>query len=885
MADPEETLWLRQQLDQARAREKEARAREKEARAREKEARAREKEARAREKEARAREEAERREEEEAKAREQAERRKNQKTTLEEYLHNCHFRLYKQLRLADTSKSSTGFTKVEGKYYPKWLRPWTSFMNTQRQYHFDAIGKVCGNRRLFHQESTTEDLGAMIHRRRAGDENAIAYFEELAVEDPVWAILRPLWEEEEIRKEYRCIELGFSHNMRDSTQPSDGDLAREEEPSEGHERRRWTGPNKTKPNGTGVRTHLGGDESLAFVYDYKAAHKVALEYLKPAVANEKLFMEVIERANSSTSRSDAEPRAQEKAEEQIAMALTQVFDHMVRYGVAYGYIPAGKSLLLLHIDQSNPQTLYCHPCVPDEDVGGSSDGGDWTDDKVSYTAVAQLASFCLLSLRSQALRGASLDAASREAEATLRKWSEPYDGAARLIGAEDTDSPPSELSSEATDGSEFISHVVPADRKVKLRSRSSCRAAMDFGKDGKDDNDDDDDDDGSDGDLSRSRAGTDANKRKDRSWSSSSENEGGDKEEEKSGISEPAPTRQYCTQACLLGLKRGQNLDDNCPNVLSHRTAKGGSRHAIDLNEFARLVGEQLRQNPYQHCEALDGWGKVGAIGVLFKLQLAPYGYTFVGKGSLPRHLGLLQHEGHVYAWLDKLQGEVVPVHLGLVRLDKHQGEAVPVHQGYILPGGARILCMMLMSWGGETVDTVMAGGAVTIDLQAEIRRSSQDVWAKGVDHGDERDANRLWNDERRRVMLVDFERATLPRLKHKQLSKVSKKRKRQGDLGGHDRKRFPLGHSLGLAIMPRGPHPYDRQSMSQYHAPNPPSPRLLAIHHAIAHILYLSAAGDYIDDILRDAEERGAREDGSTELGHLARLGLHGWSTGEVRG
>ncbi|KAH8652930.1 hypothetical protein BGZ61DRAFT_288867, partial [Ilyonectria robusta] len=69
-------------------------------------------------------------------------------------------------------------------------------------------------------------------------------------------------------------------------------------------------------------------------------------------------------------------------------------------------------------------------------------------------------------------------------------------------------------------------------------------------------------------------------------------------------------------------------------------------------------------------------------------------------------------------------------------------------------------------------------------DLAAEVRRSSQAVWAEGVDHGDERDANRLWNDERRRVMLVDFDRATiLPTLKHKQLFKVSrKKRKRQGD-------------------------------------------------------------------------------------------------------
>ncbi|KAH6955977.1 hypothetical protein BKA56DRAFT_435795, partial [Ilyonectria sp. MPI-CAGE-AT-0026] len=106
-----------------------------------------------------AREEQAKAREEQAKAREEAERRKNQRTTLEEYLYNCHFHLYKKLALADKSKSSTGFTKVEGKYYPKWLRPWTSFTNTQRQDHFEAIRRVCGKRRLFHQESTTRDLG------------------------------------------------------------------------------------------------------------------------------------------------------------------------------------------------------------------------------------------------------------------------------------------------------------------------------------------------------------------------------------------------------------------------------------------------------------------------------------------------------------------------------------------------------------------------------------------------------------------------------------------------------------------------------------------------------------------------------------------------------
>ncbi|KAM3547725.1 hypothetical protein ARSEF4850_009843, partial [Beauveria asiatica] len=102
--------------------------------------------------EARAREENERRQKEEAKAREQEaktrednERRKNQRTTLPEYLYNCHFDLYQKLRLAGPSESSTGLaTSVDGKYYPRWLRPWHAFTDSQRQEHFDDIIRICG---------------------------------------------------------------------------------------------------------------------------------------------------------------------------------------------------------------------------------------------------------------------------------------------------------------------------------------------------------------------------------------------------------------------------------------------------------------------------------------------------------------------------------------------------------------------------------------------------------------------------------------------------------------------------------------------------------------------------------------------------------------------
>ncbi|GAP87961.1 hypothetical protein SAMD00023353_1600370 [Rosellinia necatrix] len=58
----------------------------------------------------------------------------------------------------------------------------------------------------------------------------------------------------------------------------------------------------------------------------------------------------------------------------------------------------------------------------------------------------------------------------------------------------------------------------------------------------------------------------------------------------------------------------------------------------------------------------------------------------------------------------------------------------------------------------------------------------------------------------------------------------------------------------------------------------DPPSPRLLAVHRAIAHILHLSAAGEYIDRLLRDMDEKGILADGSTDVGRLVKLSLSGW-------
>lgn len=52
--------------------------------------------------------------------------------------------------------------------------------------------------------------------------------------------------------------------------------------------------------------------------------------------------------------------------------------------------------------------------------------------------------------------------------------------------------------------------------------------------------------------------------------------------------------RQYCTQACLLGLVRKNPLDDACPNINAHHAHVAGNHHASGLKSLAKLVSRQL---------------------------------------------------------------------------------------------------------------------------------------------------------------------------------------------------------------------------------------------------------------------------------------------------
>lgn len=59
-------------------------------------------------------------------------------------------------------------------------------------------------------------------------------------------------------------------------------------------------------------------------------------------------------------------------------------------------------------------------------------GGRFANVRLMYTTVAQLASFCLLSLRSDVLRGLLLETASQATYAALQKWSKRWSTGKRV---------------------------------------------------------------------------------------------------------------------------------------------------------------------------------------------------------------------------------------------------------------------------------------------------------------------------------------------------------------------------------------------------------------------------------------------------------------------
>ena len=127
-----------------------------------------------------------------------------------------------------------------------------------------------------------------------------------------------------------------------------------------------------------------------------------------------------------------------------------------------------------------------------------------------------------------------------------------------------------------------------------------------------------------------------------------------------------------------------------------------------------------------------------------------------------------LRHEAAIYERLRPIQGIHVPVHLRNVDLVRP----------YFYEGIAEIVHMMFLSFGGTLISRHINANNEP-DLIEQVGRSIQAIHRLGVLHRDAMPRNMLWNEEVRQVMVIDFERAAVPKLRAV-LGIISPNRKRK---------------------------------------------------------------------------------------------------------
>ncbi|KAG6264086.1 hypothetical protein E4U48_006409 [Claviceps purpurea] len=212
----------------------------------------------------------------------------------------------------------------------------------------------------------------------------------------------------------------------------------------------------------------------------------------------------------------------------------------------------------------------------------------------------------------------------------------------------------------------------------------------------------------------------------------------------------------YCSQKCLLGLVRGDDLDPTCPNVTLHFQGKAGDagyhhkRHLISHAEWLSLLWDQFEQSL---DVGITYEGVFGSRGMLFKVTLLGYGYTFVSKGAISADAKYLQHEAEVYKHLEPVQGIHVPVFLGAIDLRM-------MRKNFWVDFGIHVVHMMFLSWGGHHIEHAeMVRFEITRSkLTEQAEQAMNSVHDRGVIHQDVRWENVLFNPETKGIMIIDFE-------------------------------------------------------------------------------------------------------------------------------
>ena len=708
----------------------------------------------------------------------------------------------------------TGFTTAIGRRHPTKLVHWTTF----HQEHESAFANLCnqlGKPEVGAFESAEfyeKDAGRFMKHCLLDDEVALVAYEQRTVEE----LVVNAWQQKggdmigfKSREDHALDDVTSRlEQMNTGTKVEEPTMEepKVEEPKEAKPKTAKPKMAKPKVGKPRLKTPTAPDKSKRlydkvcyiivgkggrrdlFVIEYKSADK-----LTPALVLEGLHdMQIDAIIHRVKIPTDKDEKRKEKAEDSIAIVLTQTYDYMIDQGLSYGYVNGGKTFIFLFLRPEEPQTLYYEKVIL---MDPSTTSPIVPDEQLRLTAVGLVAGFAQMALSKEPW-GETYRSNARNELSTWRI----NDG--KILESMTPEATSKKRIEDSPEFQESDKHRILPDTSP-CQTRSRAKAKKDLARCQKGDSvlprlrKDDDDSNGKGGHTrlgvaksgfiqSSSTSGlnttTESNGKK-----GSSNTKGQNKAAVKSlgmfgdyEANRAMPDRPYCTQACLLGLIRGHTLDNKCPNVKAHpkraryysrNTTNGifkGRRqrnnwHAIDQPALARLLDEQLQRPERNHNGGFKSLDRSGWAGALFRLELLSHGYTFVGKGTVEPLVPVLEFEADMYKRMNTIQGKVIPVYLGSVDLTS----------AFHLTTRTAIVHLMLLSWGGEEA---WRCGIEPERLWLETIRTNHEVAALGVQQGDLRPQNVLWNSELDRAILIDFEFAHIEEAEDKIRSAIAEK-------------------------------------------------------------------------------------------------------------
>ncbi|KAI3317903.1 hypothetical protein HD806DRAFT_550095 [Xylariaceae sp. AK1471] len=703
------------------------------------------------EKEANKRAEGERRRANKAAQRAEASEEQIRPTTLNEYLEACHNLVYSRLSVEQDTKLTTrgSITNPRNKLCPTNLKPWSDHIDQQR---------------TILASSTTLFQCHRISRKPIASEKGLEFFLHNSVEDPVRTIIEQLKKVRRVTREF-ALGDGIIFENHPSALSDVAEEVVQELSTATPPRTPSPGPdlNQLRPDQICIYRseddHSAPPRRMIYVCEYKAPHKLTVNHIRAGLHTMNIYKDVVNRKTIPHS-SDPGGRFKYNAERLTAAAITQTYHYMIEGGLEYGLLTTGEATVFLKIDWEDPGTLYYHLAEPSYEVSAHP------ADLHTCTAVGQYLAFSLMALGSPGLRVSHGQEERRAAVENLQTWAEDFESTLRSIPENERALPSGSTGYEPTSYS-----TISRSPRILRNRRQPSRGDRPPSEPSRGQSDPESSDEES---TFRMPETPSPNERRSnavqeprRSQRTLAQRPRG------GGGNQPERERRYCTQKCLLGLVENNRLDRNCPNVALHATKNSSTHHPVTHTQWLQLLNDQLKQSL---DDGITPLGLGGARGVLFKVTLLAYGYTFVSKGTIEVFVKYLEYEAAVYERLRPVQGRSVPVFLGAIDLRSMKKIYYYDHRVYIIH-------MTFLSWAGYDIDSpeVMKGGKEPLEEKAI--RSLQSIHREGVVHRDMRVENMLFNPETDSVVIIDFERAVLLEPPRRALAPyVPNKRRRLGE-------------------------------------------------------------------------------------------------------